>query len=212
MKNKLKIFSKSNQLTNRMNNTFIFTPLLTVKLYNTHKKVKNMNQNKVIVIIVILVTLSMPVLAQWDVSNSTDEMTGKTTAYCSSPITYPTKSMDFPYSDTQAWLGIGCDGDTEWVYIGFTNEPNLLNTNTEDGYNAISTRIKWDDDLLNESFTQIWGAKFIHFKNDWIAIQNVMKSNTLLVELNWHGNGKTYFKFNLAGSSKAIAEMRARCK
>jgi len=171
-----------------------------------------MKQNKVIVLIIVLVALSLPVFAQWDVSNSTDEMTGKVTTYCSSPSTYPTKSMDFPYSDTRAWLGVGFDGVTEWVYIGFTNQPNLLNTNTEDGYNAISTRIKWDDDLLNESFTQTWGAKFIHFVNDEIAIQNIMKSNTLLVELNWHGNGKTYFKFNLAGSSKAIAKMRSSCK
>ena len=176
------------------------------------KRVENMKQNKAIVIIVILVILSVPVLGQWDVSNSTDEMTGKVTAYCSSPITSPTKRMDFPYSDTQAWLGIGCNGASEWVYIGFTDPPNLLNTDTEDGYNDISTRIKWDDDLINESFTQTWGAKFIHFKNNEIAIQNIMKSNTLLVELNWHGSGRTYFKFNLAGSSAAIAKMRAKCK
>lgn len=171
-----------------------------------------MKQNKLIIVILILIAFNMPVLAQWDVSSSTDEMTGKATAYCSSPSTSPTKRMDFPYSDTKAWLGIGCDGDTEWIYIGFTTQPNLLNTDIEDGYNVISTRIKWDNDLLVESFTQTWGAKFIHFRNDEIAIQNVMKSNTLLVELNWHGNGKTYFKFNLAGSSKAIAKMRAMCK
>lgn len=171
-----------------------------------------MKQNKLIVLIVILVSLSMPVFAQWDVSNSTDEMTGKTTSYCSSPVTSPTKSMDFPYSDTQAWLGIGCDGESEWVYIGFTNEPNLLNTDTEDGYNVISTRVKWNDNVVNQRFTQTWGAKFLHFNDDKAVIQNIMNSNSLLVELNWHGNGKTYFKFNLAGSSKAISQMRAKCK
>jgi hypothetical protein len=160
----------------------------------------------------IFIFCCLPLLAQWDVTNSIDEMTGKVSSYCFSQITSPTKSMDFPYSDTQAWLGIGCDGDSEWVYIKFTNAPNLLDTETKDGYNDISTRIKWDDDLTNERFFQTWGAKFIHFKNDEIAIQNITKSGTLLVELNWHGSGKTYFKFNLAGSSAAIAKMRANCK
>jgi hypothetical protein len=162
--------------------------------------------------VVILVFLSMPVFAQWDVSNSADEMTGKVSAYCSSPTISPTKSMDFPYADLHAWLGIGCDGTSEWVYIGFTEPPNLLDTETEDGYNTISARIKWDDNLVNESFTQAWGAKFIHFKYDEDAIQNIIKSKTLLVELNWYGNGNTYFKFNLAGSSAAIAKIRAKCK
>ena len=171
-----------------------------------------MKQNKLIALIAILVSLSMPVLAQWDVSSSTDEMTGKTFPYCFSPVTSPTKSMDFPYSDTQAWLAIGCDGDSEWVYIGFTNEPNLLNTDTEDGYNVISTRIKWNDNVVNQKFIQIWGAKFLFFSDDKAVIQNIMESNSLLVELNWHGNGITYFKFNLAGSSKAISQMRAKCK
>ena len=160
----------------------------------------------------ILLSLSMPVLAQWDVSSSVDEMTGKTTSYCSSPVIYSTKSMEFPYSDTKAWLGIGSNGDSEWVYIGFTNAPNLIDTDTEDGYNVISTRVKWDDNLENQRFTQDWGAKFLHFSNDKSVIQNIMKSNSLLVELNWHGNGKTYFRFNLNGSSNAISQMQAKSK
>jgi len=171
-----------------------------------------MKQNYAILMIIIMVILSVPLLGQWNVSESIDEMTGKKSANCSSPATHPTKRMDFPYSDTYARLGIGCNGASEWVYIGFTNPPNLLNTDTQDGYNAISIRIKWDDEIKNESFIQTWGAKFIHFKNDEIAIQNIAKYNTLLVELDWHGSGKTYFKFKLAGSSAAIAKMRAKCK
>ena len=160
----------------------------------------------------ILIVLSLPLLSQWDNSNSTDEMTGEVSAYCSSPLTSPTKSMDFPYSDTKAWLGIGCDGVSEWIYVGFTNEPNLLNTDTEDGYNVFTTRIKWDDELTSERFIQNWGAKFIHFTDIEGAIENIIQSNTLLVELNWHGSGKTYFRFNLSGSSKAIEKLRAQAE
>ena len=176
------------------------------KFRNTNLKINVMK----LIFSSILIVLSLPLLSQWDNSNSTDEMTGEVSAHCSSPLFSSTKSMDSPYSDTKAWLGIGCDGVSEWVYVGFTNAPNLLDTDTQDGHNVFTTRIKWDDELTSERFTQNWGAKFIHFKKDESAIQNIINSNTLLVELNWHGSGKTHFRFNLAGSSKAIAKLRAQ--
>ena len=168
--------------------------------------------NKIILFITSLLVGNCYANAQWDVSKSTDEMTGKISAYCSSQSVYSTKQMDFPYSNTQAWVGIGYDGKNEWIYIGFTNQPNLNNTDTEDGYNGISTRVKWDDNITTEYLTQTWGAKFIHFTNDKAVLQNIMKSHTLLLELDWHGNGKTYFKFDLRGSSEAIVKMRSICK
>ena len=112
-----------------------------------------MKQSKAFAV-VILVTLSIPVVAQWNVSNSTDEMTGEKSSYCSSSSIYPTKSMDFPYSDVKAWIGIGCDGDSEWAYIGFTTPPNLIGTDTQDSYDIVSTRIKWNDNLEEQTFTQ----------------------------------------------------------
>jgi arsenate reductase-like glutaredoxin family protein len=69
---------------------------------------------------------------QWETSTSVDEMSGKHQAFARSPIVSPTKPMGFPYSDVQAWLGVGCDGSNEWAYIGFTESPNLLNTETRD--------------------------------------------------------------------------------
>ena len=168
---------------------------------------------KLFVLTAILTSLGMPALAQWDVSNSIDVMTGKTTLYCSSPVTSPTKPMDWPYNNTQAKLKIGCNSDSVWVYIEFSDQdPNLIDADIFAGYYVHSTRVKWDDDLVNQTFTQTWYTKVLDFNDDKTVIQNIMKSNSLLVELNWYTNGKTYFKFNLAGASEAITEMRAKCK
>ena len=155
--------------------------------------------------------LTMPAYAGWDTSLSKDEMTGERSAYASSPITGPTKRMGFPYSDTKAWLGVGCDGTNEWVYVGFNTAPNLNKADTEDGYNLIRTRIKWDDKVENITLTQPWGAKYIHFRDDKSIISNIAKSNSVLLELNWHGEGKTYFKFSLSGSSAALKKIRSEC-
>ena len=120
--------------------------------------------------------------------------------------------MAFPYGDTKGWLGVGCDGTSEWVYVGFTNAPNLNDTEIEQGYNLITTRIKWDDKVENISLTQDWGSKFLHFRDDSNIIQKITKSNSVLLELNWHGQGKTYFKFSLSKSSAALDKIRNECK
>src|SRR2546428_13574019 len=94
----------------------------------------------------LMAVLAVPASAQWRNSVSRDEMTGKQQAFAHSPMTSPTRPMSLPYTDTQAWLGFGCDGQNEWTYFGFSSQPNLLNTETEEGYSSLSTRVKWDDE------------------------------------------------------------------
>lgn len=152
-----------------------------------------------------------PPKPSWKTSSSKDEMTGKLSAYAHSPIAIPTKKMSFPYGDVHGWLGIGCDSKNEWAYFGFNMAPNLTKDETKDGYNLIKTRVKWNDEVENVILTQEWGAKFIHFRNYSSAISKIAISNTALLELHWHGQQPTYFEFSLNGSSKALADIRAKC-
>jgi len=152
-----------------------------------------------------------PVKPAWTTSTSKDKMTGKVSAYASSPITVPSKKMGFPYADVNAWLGVGCNKSDEWVYVGFNSAPNLANTETKDGYNLIQTRIKWDGAVKNTTLTQDWQASFIHFRNDNSAISKIVSLKTALLELQWHGEQSTYFEFSLNGSSAALKKIRAKC-
>ena len=119
--------------------------------------------------------------------------------------------MGFPYGDTQAWLGVGCDGENEWAFFGFSNAPNLTDTEIEGGLNVIRTRVRWDDQVETTEFTQKWGASFIHFRKGRAAIAKIAASSTVLLELSWYG-GRTYFSFSLNGSSAALAKARANCQ
>jgi len=170
--------------------------------------------NKVLVknVIIILIVSSSYCLGQWNVSISKDEMTGESTSYVSSPSIGSNKPMGFPYSDTKAWMGVGCDGKDYWVYFGFTNAPNLADTEIETGYNIIRTRIKWDENLESVKLTQKWQSKFLHFDDDKIILQKIINSKYVLLELDWYGEGKVYFKFPLEGANKALDEMRSNCK
>lgn len=120
--------------------------------------------------------------------------------------------MGFPYNDVRAWLGVGCDGSNEWAYFGFSESPNITDDQTESSYSVIRTRVRWDHSVENTALIQEWGAKFIGFHDDSAAIANIARANTVLLELNWYGEGRVYFEFSLKGSSAAVQQMRSACR
>jgi len=162
-------------------------------------------------VFVLGLVISAPASAQWTSSVSTDEMTGKRQAYAHSPQVGPTRPMPFPYTGTRAWLGFGCNGQDEWAYVGFSNQPNLINTETRDGYHAFSTRVKFDDQVYTMDFTQKWGDSFLEFDDDEATIARILTTGSALLELDWYSSGVVYFRFSLRGSSAAIAKARAVC-
>jgi hypothetical protein len=120
--------------------------------------------------------------------------------------------MGFPYGNVTGWIGFGCDGDDEWVYIGFSEAPNLLDTEAQNGgYSTFSTRIRWNDKVEQVHMMQEWGAKFLHFQNDAAVISKMISAAKVLLELSWYGAGNVYFEFSLDGSTDAITNSRAAC-
>lgn len=157
---------------------------------------------------IMFLFFSVSASAEWRTFSSKDERTGETTWFAHSEQVTSNKKMDFPYHNTKAWLGVGVDGESEWTYIGFSNEPNISDDETQDGYSVIITRVKWDEEIEKMSFTQDWGSKFINFREDGYAITKIENSNTMLLELSWYGQDKVYFSFPLSGSAAAIDKIR----
>lgn len=162
----------------------------------------------IIFLTVMVLVFTISVSAEWKTFSSENEMTGKTIWLAHSSKVSPTQKMDFPYHDVKAWLGVGSDGQNEWTYIGFTDSPNINDDETQAGYNIIKTRVKWDEEIEKMSFTQSWGSKFISFIKNGYAITKIENSNTMLLELNWYGQDKVYFRFSLTDSAAAINEIR----
>lgn len=147
----------------------------------------------------------------WTTSQSEDAMTGELSHYATSERVNSRQPMSFPYSDTNAWLGFGCDSSSEWVFVGFSSQPNLSNTDVKDGYNLINTRIKWGNDLEQTALTQKWGSSFLHFRNANQVIPRMLEAPSSMIELDWHGEGLVHFEVSLRGSSSAIQEARENC-
>jgi len=163
------------------------------------------------IVVIAFLFVSGDAEAQWRTSTSSDEMTGKKSCFAISQSTGPKEKMGFPYGDVKAWIGVGSDGTREWAFVGFNNQPNLVDTDIGDGFEEIRTRIKWDDQVENVTLIQTFGAKFLHFENDKTVIEKIANSGTVLLELPWYDEGGTYFRFSLSGSSAAIEKARKAC-
>lgn len=149
--------------------------------------------------------------ASWDIAIKKDEMSGLKQAYATSQSVSSTERMSFPYSEVRAWLGVGCSSKKMWAYIGFNQSPNISHSEPHNGYRLIDTKVKWDNNIEYAELSQESGGKYLRFSESLPIIKNIEKSNTLLVEVNWFGNGKTYFKFPLKGSANAIKRMVEIC-
>ena len=152
-----------------------------------------------------------PPRSSWTHSVSEDRMTNEKQAYASSEKVMSDPPMEFPYNGVGAWLGIGCSKSSEWAYIGFDEAPNLINTDTQNGYDVISARIKRDGVVENVKLTQRWGESFLHFESDRSAIAKIASSTAIMLELDWYGQHQAYFEFPLNGSSNEIAQIRQLC-
>jgi len=149
----------------------------------------------------------------WTISEQVDEMTGVRTYYLISRPVKSTKPMGFPYEGTTAQLIVGCDKGDKWVYIYFSSAPNLLDTETKDGYSELETRMKFDDEIESVSFKQDWGSHSLVFEFPELdnIIPNLIRSRIALLELHWYGEGNVYFKFPLYGFHKALKVMEKKC-
>ncbi len=152
--------------------------------------------------------------AEWNIRYKTDKMTGEKSAFALSPDATPEEAMPFPYANTTGNLAIGCNKKEEWIYFVFNVQPNILNSQIGQGYNIIKSRVKLGKKVDTVTLTQDWSSRFLYFKygKHWIKKILNSKSKNLLLELNWYGNGDTYFNFNMDGSQEAIKKIRDFCK
>lgn len=164
-------------------------------------------------ILLMLVFLNAEIaFAGWRTSFEKDKMTGESSGYAILDAIKADVQLEFPYADLTSFIGIGCTKESEWVYIGFNLPPNLTNGETRDKYDIIVNRVKYDNRLSSESFTQEWGAKFLHAQDTEGVIKRISESKTFLVAYKWYGVGDVYFTYPVKGASAAIKEVRKRCK
>ena len=65
---------------------------------------------------------------------------------------------------------------------------------------------------------QVWGviedgvgSQFFNFEKNEEAIESFLNSESMLLELNWEGQGDVYFNYDLRGANEFVANAREQC-
>gem|GEM_PF-727891 len=143
---------------------------------------------------------------EWTVTVRKDEMTGEETRYVLSPLVPPVSPVGLRYRSIKAGLGVGYDGEDEWVYIWFNQIPIFDDTEFKDDYEIINTKIKWNKKVEDVQLYREWASDVIYFLDSENVVSKIMNSDMMLLELNLDGE-RVYFQFPLEGAHKAINEL-----
>ncbi|EPE5297877.1 hypothetical protein ACSIWU_004064 [Vibrio parahaemolyticus] len=147
----------------------------------------------------------------WSYRISTDEMTQEKSVYLSSKVGTTIRPMSFPYRGTESAIYFGCDKKSKWAYFWFSNQPNIVNDQTESGFSLSKSRISFDNDLENITMTQKWGSKFMHARYpDWLS-KKLTGKEIVKLELDWHGEGRVIFSYNVQGFKPMYSEFIQKC-
>lgn len=120
-----------------------------------------------------------------------------------SEISEPVRPMGFPYHDVEAALMVICDN----ALIRFNQEPNLTGGDFYVNHWNYETPVRVDGGPWNRWHTsQFTDGSELDFREDAHAIRQISSGSRLDIMLEWFGEGVVGFRWDLDGSSAAIAE------
>lgn len=163
-------------------------------------------------VVLCVAVLTAPAgVAQWETFQFTQDSWDDTQNAWGARSEYVSASpgMPLPYRDVTASIYFQCEGRFEGLYIRFTRAPNLEWDQTFSGttlYSVMDTRIDGVERM--ERVPMQIGNKDISLSSSYIRW--IMNGNDMRVRLYWAGN-RPVFRWNLAGSSQAIAQARRNC-
>ena len=141
-----------------------------------------------------------------------DEMSGEKTFYTFNDKVKSTRSMSFPYNKTNSFIALMCKKNRITFSFLFNVAPNISNAEIiTKNFNNIKTRIKFGEKITDVELLQKWGGKQVSLRNYEQYLPDLKNSDELLLELDWHGEGKVYFKFPTKGFSIALEDLKNKC-
>jgi len=167
---------------------------------------------KIIIFIFCILMFLMSHASDWRTYKYTSEFDGKTQWVAATGPVRPTRELDWPYEDLYFEIFVVCnDAGEKWAMLTFSAEPVLNQTEIEDGYSVVKSRIKFDDTIDTATMHQPWGSEDLHFAYDDWAIQKLREAENVMLELNWYGEGRVIFKTGLSGSGKTFDKIFSNC-
>jgi len=163
---------------------------------------------------VILISFSAAAEKIWTEHSRKNEMTGQMLFYAFTNDVKSINPMSFPYNKTTSSISLACSEKNKKMSVSFLFNvaPNINNKEIiVKNFDSIKTRIKFGEKITNVELFQKWGSRAIGFRNSEQYFADLNISDELLLELDWHGNGKVYFKHTITGFSKVFEAIKSKC-
>ena len=156
--------------------------------------------------------LISPAYSNWNFQIDENPMDSSKSVYLFTSEVNSKPKMKFPYSNTRASLVFACSNFKNWSFFTFNESPLLNNKRIKSGYDEITTRIKFGNNFENIDLNHEWGQTVLHVDNDILFRSSLSGNLELLLELDWYGEGKVYFKFDTSDYLQKIKELNKKCK
>ena len=115
-------------------------------------------------------------------------------------LSYP--EIEGPLKNTYSSIMFKCDANKNLSsFFGFTNKPNIKNSETEGMFNVVSTVIKFDDTAYDIKLynPRIWRSNFYLTKNNSLFVKKIINTEHISLEIDWINQGTKYFKYDTSG-------------
>jgi len=167
----------------------------------------------------ILCAIPTIIYANWKVSVNKDEFKGTQQCFVTYQHVTPTRKQVYPFDEIKANIGIGFNSIEKWIYfdlkgvkIGYLTQLNRIK----------SIRVKFDDNYIQNYkvepniFMNTNQSYLILKQQPSYFISQLSKSNQLMISLqhmynDYEDSIPVYFKYNLAGFTKAYNKASRLC-
>jgi len=131
-------------------------------------------------------------------------------AYVESKTVVSDRPMDFPYTNTTATLNVVKNSSSTWAYIEFSQAPNVVGTDTQNGYHIIKANVYIDGVRETATMTQEWGSKTLHFRYPTWLIKKLRSCTDFRVNIRWHGDPGVVWSFKGTGFDSEYGSMQVK--
>lgn len=177
------------------------------------KKFSFLFVSTMVLILVLSMLITVSAETEWETFSEEDKITGEISWHAASPYV-ETEDLDIPFSDDKAKITISSDGEYEWVTLGFTSSPILTDSESRSGNRLFKVRSRWGEDYITnvKLIEENRDDDYLFFWDNSRIISYMKEYESLLLELNWYGQGEVYFEFPLEGAKEALNEIRNKVK